>query len=732
MHARKIGLALSAGAAVLWAVPAVGQEGPSLTIGGTTYTKWLWGTNRDGGALYNFTTVPGEGYGDNGQGTELELLIDAKLSRQVEVKARLHSRFNQNQWTNYGGFGGTYDPTQGPGQCIGGSCGEYDPRSNQYVKLRGAQVILTPGYTWIDSATIGSNDFGQFDPFVIGRIRYIDRDNAQGLLFQGSALGRKLTWDVTRISLPRLWAGYNYSTGSYVVQDAAYGVQVRYAPSPAFDAGGLFTYTNDVEIDARDPSWDNGRSLRPRFRNGVGGLKLAYHGPVDISAAGYYSDANTFSGLDVPATFGGINGYSPIPLGHHTDFSAKVDLVWRDPIPGLVINLQYFNIGAEYVAMMAARREVDVLLTEGHDAAWAFPGPTNAAYGVFQGNPTRIGYGGWSGQAQQLPTINIDNEFTDFDEPMAETVIGWHGVTLKPVLNLMPWQLSVEYSYIGYNTNWQAWGSPGKNFQNPVYPGTELDTGVGHNWRSAYAPFSDRITQIVALRAKTVIDVGRGIDANAGVKFISETDKRMNDARYLPYNPDGTPHYYCGPAGSNGTFGDPPLCDDPAAQYTTSSYYSNPGTPGQWKNFDSLADDDRKLTYWAFSLGAGYQLFDDLYASLTYIKYLADLEDGNTAFQAYNLHEMASGKHDKNQLILNMKYILAGVEFGFEGQYNFGTFKPDFGTGFTPVAADATTAANYHVPLGSLGFSNRYGGWNSMADRDFQNWRLKAFMKAAF
>ena len=78
--------------------------------------------------------------------------------------------------------------TATPGPCVGGDCGEFDPRSNQYVKLRGVTVTLTPGYTWIDSATIGANDWGMFDPFVIGRIRYIDRDNGSGLLFQGSGV----------------------------------------------------------------------------------------------------------------------------------------------------------------------------------------------------------------------------------------------------------------------------------------------------------------------------------------------------------------------------------------------------------------------------------------------------------------------------------------------------------------------------------------------------------------
>ena len=101
-------------AAVAVPTAALAQES-KLVIGGTTYTKWLWGNQRDDGSLYNFTTVPGEGYGDNGQGSEVELLLNAKLSKQVEVKARIHSRFSQNQWTNFGGFGGSRRPAQDAG-----------------------------------------------------------------------------------------------------------------------------------------------------------------------------------------------------------------------------------------------------------------------------------------------------------------------------------------------------------------------------------------------------------------------------------------------------------------------------------------------------------------------------------------------------------------------------------------------------------------------------------------
>ncbi len=108
-------------------------------------------------ALYMFSDIPDDGDGDNGQCTEIELLLNAKVSKYVEVQSRLHSRFNQNYWTNFGGFGGR---PEGTDPCIAGDCGEYGPLSNQYVKLRGMTVFIRPGYGWLDQVVLGSNDMG--------------------------------------------------------------------------------------------------------------------------------------------------------------------------------------------------------------------------------------------------------------------------------------------------------------------------------------------------------------------------------------------------------------------------------------------------------------------------------------------------------------------------------------------------------------------------------------------
>ena len=253
------------------------------------------------------------------------------------------------------------------------------------------------------------------------------------------------------------------------------------------------------------------------------------------------------------------------------------------------------------------------------------------------------------------------------------------------------------------------------------------------SYRSAYAPFQDKTTHIGLVKGKYVIEAGKGIDVFGKLKFISETDKRMNDAKYLPYK--------AGDCATSGTLG----CKGEKNFYSTGNstgdYFNNPGVITgangqqgyQWKPFNDLSDDDRDLSYFMMQLGAGYQWTRDLYGSLEYNYYNADLQDGNTAFQAYNLMEMASGKHQKNQVIAKFRYTLGGLsECGLVYEYNFGTFEPDFGDGYVPTRANQDTANNVHVPLNSLGFFNRYGGWNTLEKRDFDQQRLKAYIKILF
>ena len=139
MHLRNATVA-AAIAAAFSLVPAAGQAQDSnigqLKWSGSIYAKFLDGNKRYEEGLYSAVDgVDAEGGGDQGQGIELELKLSAQVSKQVEIGARIHSRFNKNFWTNYGGFSVPDNNTR--------NCGEDDPRCNQYIKLRGAWALIT-------------------------------------------------------------------------------------------------------------------------------------------------------------------------------------------------------------------------------------------------------------------------------------------------------------------------------------------------------------------------------------------------------------------------------------------------------------------------------------------------------------------------------------------------------------------------------------------------------------
>jgi hypothetical protein len=339
---------------------------------------------------------------------------------------------------------------------------------------------------------------------------------------------------------------------------------------------------------------------------------------------------------------------------------------------------------------------------------------------------------------QQVATINVDNDFTDFIEPMAETVIGWKGFTIVPRYTVGALELAGEYTHLSYNTNWQAWGDDTKALDNTDFPQLEGDTGVGHPYRTAYAPFQDKKTDIYLVKGKTVIDVGTGIDLFFKVKGISETDKRLNDPRFLPYVAGDCP-------GNGEACGNAKNFYSPGLSTANVSYFQNPPvitvtnpvtgaveTGYQWKPWTSISDDDRDLSYYTYQLGFGYQLTNDLYASIAYEYYDADLKDGNTAFKAYMNHEMASGKHKKNIVPVKASFTLGGAEIGFEYEYVWGTFEPDYGGGFVVQYADAGTAKNLGIPVNSPGLKQMYGGWYSLLNRDFSQQRIQAWLKVRF
>jgi len=704
---------LAAAVAALGMAPCTSNAQQSeygqLKWSGTIYMKFLDGNRRTEGSMSNnFDTTPGEAGGDQGQATELDLKLSSQLSKQVEFYARIQSRLHRAFWSNYDGFAVPGHPNQ---PTAADACTEADPRCNSYIKLRGARVILTPGYDWLDSASIGSNDWGMFDAWTHGKTRYIDRDNLSGFLFQGSALGKTLRWDVARVSMPS-YQGAGFTTGDLFANDADYVGQVKYAPSAAWNATLIGMYARDQERNPNDTNNLNGISVKTRWDNSVIGAKGQYSGFgfVDIKGAYYYSSYHIADGQ---CNANDLNScrFSPLPKKSTNDGAFYLNLDFNKLfVDGLSLAVQFFDIGSDYVAAPAARREADVLLTEGQEATWQWLMPD---YNF--GNPKNansmhgIGYGGWNGEVQQVVSGLADNDVTDFDEPVAYSVIGWKGVTLVPKYQVGDWQFSGEYSYIDFNTNWQACGGQDKDV-GCIYPRMEgtHSWGLGGDTRSPYAPYQDRLMQIFALKAKYTLDVGNGVNLMARYKYISDKDNRVTKAQHLTDAYDGFP----------GAFGS-----------MNPHWIPNVGLGG------CVSCDNRRADYNTYGISAGYQLTQDLYATLIYDLNTVELIDGTVdvapvglGFEAsndYGYAEYLTGKSVKNRIGMNFSYFLSGVEFGGTIDYIWGTYDPSFFTNSNGKMVKLIPGAGVDAiatPLGDI----------SIHSMDLSQYRMKIFMKVAF
>jgi hypothetical protein len=433
---------------------------------------------------------------DNGQWTEMELRIKATISPQVEAGVRIQSRSPAAYWTNFG-----FANNEG---FTGAAPGDIKTTQSKFMKLRGAYVQLTPGYSWLNTAVIGANDWGSFDAFTVGKIRYIDRDNYNGFYFKGPVAGGG-SWEAARVSLPNyLQANYGQGSACCNSDDTQFNEAVYIAQFKKNIAGAKLAASYQVFNDNQKVTTDtnilNGQDVTTFSKNNV--LMLKGEGSpvngVDVRAALYHSE---FTGPLFDQSW--INS----PKSSISDNAYKLDVDFSAlPVAGLTVNAQYFNIGAGYYSNAAARRESDVLLTEGSEAAWYNWGQSlwmgGAAKDYQQGaaSPKNM----WRNQ----PGANglTDNAYIDFDEAPAESSIGWKGLTVVTNYEAASTPMSLELTNIGYNNNWQGYSATGP---------------LSH----FFAANQDRKTNLVVFKASHVFPIAGGLDTGFKWKHVASTDK---------------------------------------------------------------------------------------------------------------------------------------------------------------------------------------------------------------
>ena len=449
--------------------------------GSNIYMKFLDG-NMQQASSKSISTDGGPfgGNADQGQFTELNLVFKATISPKVEAGGRIQSRSSAAYWTEYGGFGNE------------GTVANDSVNHQKFMKLRGAYMELTPGYSWLSNARIGTSDWGMFDPFTVGKIRYIDRDNINGLYFKGP-LTSASTWEIGRVSFPQwnrfMWGGGTLDAAQY--NDAVYIGQVKVPVGRAKLAASYQSY-NEHNLAATTVNPYTGTETQVFSQNTVAMVKAegSTENGIDLRGA-YYRSSFDLNSDTIGPTWGNT------PMSSISDNAVKLDLDWTTPVAGLSLNYQHFNIGAGYYSATAARRESDVLLTEGSEAAW-----------YNWGSPV------WSGGAtadytQSASNKNVtDNGFIDFNESPAESVVGWKGNTIVAKFETADTPMSLELTKINYNNNWQNYSATG-----PL---------------AMFALNQDRDTNIAVFKLNHLFNVMGGVDFNFKLKGVDDKDGKSS------------------------------------------------------------------------------------------------------------------------------------------------------------------------------------------------------------
>ena len=505
---RTLALALLA---ALVAAPAARADTGNFDLGGKIYTKYMYKNDASQGCLSMSNPFWVDNIqGSNGACTEFELNVKARIGAKVTAGVRLQSRWGmiwQDWWENGDLKPGTIDTS---GESLG-------MNHAAYMKLRGAFMRFAPPIPGVRWVTIGSTDYSMWDAWTIGKARYIDRDNGSGLFVEGDLLPQKaLSYTVGAMALPKLWAGPGWQTGisgndpkaSFYGGDWAFAAKLESRMGEALRVKAIGTLLQDWEADKYSPfltgdpsaarNADHSVAWATRFRGVNATLEAVYTPPQLewLSVTGFGAVSSNYVN-PVYATNLVTNGQGFSPVVFRKDASGravasvggagKLLVEAFDPWQnGLSLKLELFRIGSEYNAVMGARREADTLLTDG----------------IITGGFTRGG---------QLPTLNVANEFVDWDEPWYETSIGWQGGTLVGEYASGRAKLSGEYTLLGYNTN--AQGRDVKNqFPDFLYTHGFTDTSTftadadyankydrGRDPRSVYAEWQDRLTHIAVL-----------------------------------------------------------------------------------------------------------------------------------------------------------------------------------------------------------------------------------------
>lgn len=509
-------------------------RGPRYQLGFDVFMKGLYQNDQSNGSVWLGNPHPeGDNYsGNNGIAGVLGIRIDGRVNERLTAGARLETRFGQ-QFADFYENGDLAVDENGRPVGVDATGESLGMNHAAYAQLRGLYIQWDrPPVATLKTFRAGSSDLSHWNAFTVGKIRFIDRDNAKGFFLFGELPGGGFEYNVARVALPKLYASAGFNTGiadpfvenPFWARDAVYVAELS-TTRERWGGSACASWLLDEEADLDDPDAlgstnviderDGVVSTIPRYEN-VNAILEAYFKPREGWRADLllgYSKSDPDLGL-VFNTIDGNQGLSPIPLADVSGYAVRARLEAANlGKSGVTLRAEYFNIGENWVATMGTRREDDVLWTEG----------------FLDG---------------QLPTLNLANEFIDFTEPFYETIIGWHGVTLKPRWDGERAHLELEVTALGYNTNEQnrcvskdvvGCEDTGGVYPSFLFPDGMTDTDFftfantndrGRDPRAAYREDQERFTWIGAARFGIALGPKKRGLLEGVFKYIRDEDLR--------------------------------------------------------------------------------------------------------------------------------------------------------------------------------------------------------------
>ncbi|KPJ66372.1 hypothetical protein AMJ44_08470, partial [candidate division WOR-1 bacterium DG_54_3] len=214
----------------------------------------------------------------------------------------------------------------------------------------------------LKSVLIGSTDLAMFSPWTIGMIRFIDRDNAR-IIYAAGEVG-KAQYGVGWFPQPAWWAPSNWSTGPNPRRAGTYGAFLTLAPNQALNFKLTAAHSQAMQQDPAVPLTVDDNKPVVRFDNAVEALEIGFQPNTVYTINGLIAMSNYSPNTDI---YGAPKAWwSHFPYADNVTGNAmKLTAAASDPLGiGLTVKGEYFNVGTDYVALMAARRESRVLLTE--------------------------------------------------------------------------------------------------------------------------------------------------------------------------------------------------------------------------------------------------------------------------------------------------------------------------------------------------------------------------------